>query len=88
MASHASAKKRIRQTLKRTARNKHIRTTLRTYVKRVRQSIAAGTAPEAQTALRAAVSKLHSAASKGVLHRKTASRVVSRLSEQVSRLAA
>jgi len=86
VANHASAKKRIRQTLKRTARNRHIRTTLRTYVKRVRAAIAAADKPAAEEALKAAVKKIDGAVSKGVYHRKTGSRYISRLSRQVAQL--
>lgn len=79
MASHKSAKKRIRQTAKRTARNRHVRTTVRTYMKRARQAIAAGDKRVADEALREAESKIRSAVSKGVYHHKTGSRYVSRL---------
>lgn len=86
MANHASAKKRIRQTAKRTARNRHIRATLRTYVKRVRMAIAAADKPAAEAALKTAVKKIDGAVSKGVFHRKTGSRYISRLSRQVAAL--
>lgn len=86
MANHASAKKRIRQTAKRTARNKHIRTTVRTYVKRVREAIATGDAAQAQTALKVATRGIDMAVSKGIYHRKTGSRYISRLSTQVAAL--
>lgn len=86
MANHASAKKRIRQTTKRTARNKHVRTTVRTMVKRVRVAIAAADKPAAAAALGAAVSKIDAAVQKGVYHRKTGSRYISRLTEQVAAL--
>lgn len=86
MANHASAKKRIRQTLKRTERNKHIRSTVRTFVKRVREAVAAGDKAEATTALALAVSKIDSAVHKGIYHRKTGARYISRLSTQVAAL--
>ena len=88
MANHASSKKRIRQTIKRTARNKHVRTTVRTYVKRVRQALAAGDAATAQQALTKAVSSIDRAVSKGVYHPKTGSRYISRLTAQVAKSAA
>ena len=88
MAYHASAKKRIRQTAKRTLRNKHIRTTVRTYVKRVRQAIEAGDAGAAREGLAVAVRGIDMAVSKGVYHRKTGSRYISRLSHQVAKLGA
>ena len=86
MANHASAKKRARQTIQRTARNRHIRTGVRTSVKRVRVAIAAGDADSAKKALTQAVRRIDAAVSKGVYHRKTGSRYISRLSQQVSAL--
>jgi small subunit ribosomal protein S20 len=81
VASHKSAKKRIRQTVKRTARNRHVRSTVRTFIKRARQAleVAVGDANATQEALRAAESSIRKAVSKGVLHHKTGSRYVSRL---------
>ncbi len=84
MANHASAKKRIRQTLKRTERNKHIRTTVRTFVKRVREAIAAEDKAAATEALALVVPKIDAAVHKGIYHRKTGSRYISRLSSQVA----
>jgi small subunit ribosomal protein S20 len=86
VANHASAKKRIRQTIKRTARNRHIRATVRTYVKRVRVAIDAADKGTAQTALTVAVQKIDRAVAKGVYHRKTGSRYISRLTQQVQAL--
>lgn len=86
MANHASAKKRVRQTLKRTLRNRHVRTTVRTYVKRVRAAVEAGDSAQAGAALALAVRHIDRAVSKGVFHRKTGSRYISRLSRQVAAL--
>ena len=86
MASHASAKKRIRQTERRTARNRHVRTTVRSSIKRARQALAGGDAKAAETAVREAESKIRQAVSKGVYHSKTGSRYVSRLSLAVNAL--
>jgi small subunit ribosomal protein S20 len=86
VANHASAKKRIRQTLKRTARNKHVRTTVRSLVKHVRVAIGEGDKAGAETALAAAIRRIDMAVSKGVYHRKTGSRYISRLSRQVAAL--
>ena len=86
MANHDSARKRIRQTAKRTERNKHIRTTMRTLVKRVRAALSEENKPAAQEALRAAASYIDKAVGKGLFHRKTGSRYISRLSSQVSGL--
>lgn len=84
MANHASSKKRIRQTLKRTERNKKIRTTMRTYVKAVRQAIEEGDKEAAEKALESATRRIDMAVSKGIYHRKTGSRYISRLSTQVA----
>ena len=79
MASHASAKKRIRQTERRTARNRHVRSTVRTFIKRAREALATGNAGSAKTAVQEAESAIRKAVSKGVFHAKTGSRYVSRL---------
>lgn len=86
MANHASAKKRIRQTKKRTAHNRHVRATTRTYVKRVRSAIAEGDASKAETWLAAARREIDMAVRKGVYHWKTGARYISRLSRQVHAL--
>ena len=86
MAHHRSAKKRIRQTEKRTARNKHIRSTVRSSVKAVRTAIEAKDGTTARTALATAVRRIDSAVSKGVYPRATGSRYISRLSAQVAAL--
>lgn len=87
MANHESSKKRIRQTIKRTERNRHVRSTVRGSVKKVREAISTGDKSAAQSALAAAVRRIDMAVSKGVYHRKTGSRYISRLSTQVASLA-
>ena len=84
MASHVSAKKRIRQTERRTARNRHVRSTVRTYIRRAREALAGGDAKIAETAIREAESQIRRAVSKGVFHAKTGSRYVSRLATAVN----
>lgn len=86
MANHASAKKRVRQTIKRTARNRHLRTNVRTSVKRVRAAVAEGDGDAAKKALIEAIGKIDTAVSKGIFHRKTGSRYISRLTHQVNAL--
>ena len=86
MANHASAKKRARQTIKRTARNRNIRTNVRTCVKRVRTAVESGDAGAAKKALIEAISRIDGAVSKGIYHRKTGSRYISRLTHQVNAL--
>ncbi len=83
MPNHASARKRVRQTEKRTQRNKNMRTSVRTLVKRVRAALTEGHAEHAETALAAAARRIDMAVSRGVLHRKTGSRYISRLAHQV-----
>lgn len=87
MANYPSAKKRIRQTERRTARNKHVRSTVRTYIKRVRQAIEEGNVQEARAALIVAESQIQRAVKKGVYPQETGSRYVSRLASQVAQLA-
>ncbi len=88
MANHASAEKRNRQRIKRTVRNRAIKTEFRTLVKHVREAIGSGDVKRAEKALREAASALDSAVTKGVLHRATASRRISRLTTAVHRSAA
>jgi len=87
MANVDSAKKRIRQTEKRTARNKHVKTTVRTLVKKVRTALASGDKAAAKTALADAVQRIDQAVVKGVYHKNAGSRYVSRLTAQVGALA-
>ncbi|NLY93218.1 MAG: 30S ribosomal protein S20 [Myxococcales bacterium] len=86
MANHESAKKRIRQTEKRTARNRHVRSTVRTAIKKVRTAIETGDSAAAKELLAAAVKRIDMAVSKGIYHRNTGSRYISRLSQQVHKL--
>jgi small subunit ribosomal protein S20 len=84
MATHASARKRHRQSLRRHERNQHQLTTVRNAVRRVHRAVQEGD-PELPQRLRAAERLLRRAGSKGVLHKKTVSRTVSRLSKLVQR---
>jgi small subunit ribosomal protein S20 len=83
LANHVSARKRARQTIKITERNKHVRTTTRTHMKRVRAAISAGDKTKAKAALDVCIKRVDQAVSKGLWHRKTGSRYISRLSAQV-----
>lgn len=87
MANHKSAIKRIKQNQKRNERNTHIKSTLKTFIKRVREAAAAKDAEAAKGALAAAIPVVDGAASKGVIHRSTASRNVSRLTKLVNSIA-
>ena len=86
MANHDSSKKRIKQTIVRTERNKHVRSTVRSFVKNARVAIESGDKAAASTALADAIRRIDMAVSKGVYHRKTGSRYISRLSAQVAGL--
>lgn len=79
MANTKSAKKRIRQTEKRTARNRLYRSSARTYIKRTRQLIAAGELEQAEEMAEKACSTLDKAARKRILHPRNAARRKSRL---------
>jgi len=86
LANHKSSLKRIKQTEKRTERNKHVRSTLRTFIKRVREAVAAKDITLAKEALAVAIPVIDSAATKGVIHSSNASRNVSRLNKLVNTL--
>ncbi len=86
VANHPSAEKRNRQRIKRTIRNRAVRSAVRTEVKDVREALAAKDAKAAKEALEVAVKALDKAAGKGAVPRKTASRKVSRLAAQVHAL--
>ena len=88
MNKHPSAQKRHRQSIKRQARNQAIRSRVRTFVKRVRESVDARNTPEATERLKSAARAIDKAVTKGVLHRNTASRKISRLTRAVRSLAA
>ncbi|MBQ5516086.1 MAG: 30S ribosomal protein S20 [Acetobacter sp.] len=87
MANIASARKRIRQSAKRNARNTARKSRVRTFVKKVEVAIASGDHAAAREALRIAQPEIQRAATKGVLHRNTVARKISRLSARVKSLA-
>jgi small subunit ribosomal protein S20 len=83
LAHHKSAIKRIKQNAKKYERNRHIRSTLRTFIKRVREAAAGNDPSAAKEALTAAIPVIDSAASKGIIHYNNASRNISRLTRLV-----
>ncbi|MGL4323814.1 MAG: 30S ribosomal protein S20 [Beijerinckiaceae bacterium] len=87
MANTSSAKKAARQAVRRTELNKSRRSRLRTFVRRAEEAIKAGDKAVAVAALADAQPELMKAAQKGVLHKKTASRKVSRMTAAVAKLA-
>ncbi len=82
MANIKSAKKRIKVIEKKTARNKRVKGHVKTALKEFDAAIVAGNLEDAKAKLVVAEKKLMQAASKGTLHKKTASRKVSRLTKQ------
>jgi small subunit ribosomal protein S20 len=88
MANIASARKRIRQTIKRTARNKARKSRVHGAIRKVEEAVAGGNKEAALAALRAAQPELQRAAGKGVLKANTVARKISRLSAQVKAVAA
>jgi len=88
MAQHKSAEKRARQTITRTAVNGARVSRIRTFVKKVESAIASGDKAAAQEAFRAAQPEMQSGVTKGVLHKNTVARKLSRLSARIKSLSA
>jgi small subunit ribosomal protein S20 len=86
MANTASARKRIRQTERRTLRNRARKSRMRTFLKHVEEAIGGGDKQKAAAALQAAQPELQRAAGKGVIHKNTMARTLSRLSARVKAL--
>lgn len=87
MANTKSAKKAIRKTITKTAINKARRSRMRTFVRKVEEAIASGDKGVAELALRSAQPELMRSAQKGVMHKNTASRKISRLSARIHAMA-
>jgi small subunit ribosomal protein S20 len=88
MANTKSAKKATRKIARRATINKSRRTRVRTYVRKVEEAIAAGDRNRALAVMKEAEPQLMRAAQKGVLHKNTASRKVSRLVARIAKLGA
>lgn len=86
MANTDSARKRIRQIEKRTARNRARKARMRTFLRKVEQAISAGDKGAAQEAFKAAQPELQRAAIKGVIHDNAVARKLSRLSARIKAL--
>ncbi|MBN2429304.1 MAG: 30S ribosomal protein S20 [Deltaproteobacteria bacterium] len=84
MANHKSAVKRNKQNMVRNTRNSNIRSALRTLVKKVRVAVAQNDAEAAAAELSRAVPFIDKAATKGVIHKSTASRKIGRLTKLVN----
>ena len=87
MANIKSAKKRILVNQTKAARNKAIKSKVKTYVKKVDAAVVDKDAESAKTALRDAISEINRAGSKGVYHKNTCSRKISRLTKAVNAIA-
>jgi small subunit ribosomal protein S20 len=86
MATHVSAEKRIRQTARRTDVNRARLSRIRTFIKKVETAIAAGDKNAARAAFKEAQPELQRGAQKGVLHKNTIARKLSRLSARINAL--
>ena len=87
MANSRQAEKRIRQTNRQTAVNRMRVSRYRTYVKKVESALEAGDKSSAQTALKEAQPIMHGAVTKGIMHRNTVNRKLSRLAKRVNSMA-
>lgn len=86
MANHKSAEKRIRQTQKRTERNRYYRTRLKNITKAVREAAVSKDINKANEAFKIANKEIHKFVSKGILKKNTAARKVSRLNSVIKKL--
>ncbi len=86
MANTKSAKKMVRKIARRTEVNKSRRSRVRTYVRKVEEAIASGDKAAATAALKAAEPEIMRGVTKGVVHKNTGSRKVSRLAARVKKL--
>lgn len=87
MANSPQAKKRIRQTARRTEVNQARRSSIRTHLRRVEDAITSGDQAAAKAALSAAEPKMARGAQKGIYHKNTAARTISRLTARVKAMA-
>ena len=87
MANNKTAKKRILVTETKTARNKAIKSKVKTYVKKVETAVEKKDVEAAKVALKEAISVINKAGSKGVYHKNTCARKISRLTKAVNEIA-
>ena len=86
MANHKSAEKRNRQAQTARLRNKMNKTRMKTAIRKLDEAVAAGTADVAREVLQEATSVIARTASKGTIHRRNASRKISRLAKRVNKM--
>ena len=87
MANTRSAKRKTREIARRTQINQHRRSMMRGHIRRVEEAITSGDRNAALVALKAAEPQIMRASQKGIAHKKTASRKVSRLTHRIAKLA-
>lgn len=88
MANSPQAKKRARTSERRAVINKNRRTRIKTFIRRVEEAITGGDQSKAADALKSAQPEIMRGVTKGIWHKSTASRKVSRLSKRVKAMAA
>ncbi len=88
MANTSSAKKMVRKIARQTAVNKARRSRVRTFLRKVEEAISSGDKTAANAAFQSAQPELHRAVSKGVFHKKTVARKLSRLSARINAIGA
>ena len=86
MANHKSAEKRIRQTIKRTERNRYYKTRIKNMTRALNEAVLENNVSKAQELLKNINKSFHGYVSKGILTKNTASRKVSRLNEAVKKI--
>ena len=86
MANHASSKKRIRRNARRAEINGARRSRMRTFIKKIELALTAGDAKAADEAFKVAQPEIDRSVAKGILHKNTAARKLSRLSSRISAL--
>ena len=86
MATHKSAKKRIRQTARRTLVNGARRNRMRTFVRKVEEAIESGDREVAESAMKTAMPEMHRNVLHGILHKNTAARKISRRTKRINNL--
>ncbi len=86
MANHKSAEKRDRQAKIRRLRNRMNKSAMKTVVRQVEEALVAGSDEQAKAALQIAIPMIYKTATKGSIHKKTASRKVSRLTKRVNKM--
>ena len=88
MANSPQARKRMRQTERRTAVNKNRRSRMRGFIRKVEEAIATGEQNKAAEALKTAQPEIMRSVTKGILHKNTAARKISRLAKRVKAMSA